>query len=255
MNAQTTRWDVIWRMTVLGLGIGPALPLLNLALQNAVPHDKVGSATASRQFFQQLGQALGAAIFGVILTTTLASQIQQNFQPIVAQLPAELQSRFDPAQFTQGSTQNEGTGGEQIDVGARITNEITAQFDQQRQLFTAAIQNNDPQAQQTLLSNPQTPESVRQLLQAGGLDAQAREQALAQALGGLDTAQTEALAQGQQIGAQITDALKVSFANSITQIYRIAIWLVAAALALIAFLLPEIPLRTTNRTDMAQSFE
>lgn len=255
MNAQTTRWDVIWRMAVLGLGIGPALPLLNLALQNAVPHDKVGSATASRQFFQQLGQALGAAIFGVVLTTTLASQIQQNFQPIVAQLPPTLQSRFDPSQFTQGSAQSEGAGGEQVDVGTRITNEITTQFDQQRQLVTAAIQNNDPQAQQTLLNNPQTPEPLRQLLQTGDLDAPAREQALTQALGGLDTAQTQALTQGQQIGTQINDAIKVSFANSITSIYRYAVWLVVVALALIAFLLPEIPLRTTNRTDVAQSFE
>lgn len=249
MNAQTTRNDVLWRMIVLGFGIGPALPLLNLALQNAVSHDKVGSATASRQFFQQLGQALGAAIFGVVLTTTLTSQITANFKPIVATLPAQLQSSFDPTQFRPGSVSSEGASGGQVDVGTRISASINEQFAQQRELLTAAIQNNDPQARQTLLNNPQTPEQLKALLQGSSLAEPARTQALANVLTGVDAAQAEALLQGQTLATEISAATKQSFAASITAIYRYAIWLVVAALALVALLLPEIPLRKTNQSE------
>jgi EmrB/QacA subfamily drug resistance transporter len=245
MTAGVTRWGVTWRMIVLGFGIGPALPLLNLALQNAVPFQEVGSATASRQFFQQLGQAFGAAIFGVILTTTLTAQITANLEPIVAQLPPQLQSRFDPAQFRQSSAGSEGAAGSQIGVGEQITTEITAQFEQQRTLLTAALQDNDPQAQATLLENPQTPPALKGLLQAGG-DEQTRVTALQQALAGIDTAETQAVAQGQKIGSEITLALRQSFAASITHIYLYAMWLVGAAFLLILFGLPELPLRTSN---------
>lgn len=168
MDVNTTRWSVTWRMIVLGIGIGPALPLLNLALQNSVSFDKMGAATASRQFFQQLGQVFGAAIFGVILTTTLTNQLTENFKPIVAQLPAELQSKFDPAQLKQSSG-GEGATGEQVDVAGKMNQEIDNQFNQQRTLLTAALQNDDPQAQATLINNVQTPPELKTLLQNGGI--------------------------------------------------------------------------------------
>ena len=325
MTVDITPWGVTWRMIVLGLGIGPALPLLNLALQNAVSFDKVGSATASRQFFQQLGQALGAAIFGVVLTTTLSAQLATNFKPIMAQLPPELQSRFDPAQLSNNTGGAEGTAGDALDVGGQIRGEITTQFEQQRTLLTAALQSNDPQAQAALINNTQTPPQLREMLQAGGVEglvqqqldqqyaeveralrssqpeavaqlaqtpglpdalkqrleqiapealqdqatvetilteirtaladqqpeivAQARAAALDQALAGLDQAQAQALEQGNTLGTQITAALRQSFATSVTRIYLYAIGLAAAAFLLVAFGLPELALRTTNRGE------
>ena len=255
MDVHTTRWGVTWRMIVLGIGIGPALPLLNLALQNAVPFDKMGSATASRQFFQQLGQAFGAAIFGVILSTTLTNQLTANFQPIIAQLPPQFQSRFDPSQFKNDSAGADPTVGGQVNIGETITTQITQQFDQQRATLTAAIQNGDPRAVASLLNNPQTPPSLKAFLQqikgstngqSAAIPVQARRQVLAQALAGLDASKAAAIKQGQAIGAQMDEALKLSFATSITRIYFYSIWLVVAACLLIAVALPEIPLRKSN---------
>jgi EmrB/QacA subfamily drug resistance transporter len=100
IGPQSTTFDVAWRMVVLGLGMGPALPLLNLAVQNAVPFEYIGQATASRQFFLQLGQATGAAIFGVLLSTALATQIATNVTPLVNQLPPNLQSAVDIAELS-----------------------------------------------------------------------------------------------------------------------------------------------------------
>jgi EmrB/QacA subfamily drug resistance transporter len=212
LTADATRWGVTWRMIVIGLGIGPAMPLLNLALQNAVPFEKVGAATASRQFFQQIGQTLGAAIFGVILSATLTSQLTANFAPIQQELPPQLQSRFDPNQLRNGATGGEQTGG-QVDVQGQITGGIKQEFDQQRTLITAAIRDNDPKAQAALLANPQTPVQLKPLLQPGGVDTTVQAQLDAQyakiaaALKSGNPAALDALKNDPQAPAQLKQAL------------------------------------------------
>ncbi len=86
LSTDATRWDVTWRMIVLGVGLGPAMPLLNLVIQNAVPFQKVGVATASRQFFLQIGAAVGTAVFGTVLSTRLTAQLARTAGPLLAQL-------------------------------------------------------------------------------------------------------------------------------------------------------------------------
>ncbi len=86
LSTDATRWDVTWRMIVLGVGLGPAMPLLNLVIQNAVPFQKVGVATASRQFFLQIGAAVGTAVFGTVLSTRLTAILARTAGPLLAQL-------------------------------------------------------------------------------------------------------------------------------------------------------------------------
>ena len=86
LSTDATRWDVTWRMIVLGVGLGPAMPLLNLVIQNAVPFQKVGVATASRQFFLQIGAAVGTAVFGTVLSTRLTAHLARTAGPLLAQL-------------------------------------------------------------------------------------------------------------------------------------------------------------------------
>jgi len=67
----------IW-MAILGLGIGMVMPVLTLAVQNAVDRKDLGTATSSVTFFRSIGSSLGAAIFGAILANRLAHHIAQN---------------------------------------------------------------------------------------------------------------------------------------------------------------------------------
>lgn len=120
LSAQSSVWDVTWRMVILGMGIGPAMPLLNLALQNAVPFQQIGSATAGRQFFQQLGQAVGAALFGVVLSTTLTAQIAANVAPVVQSLPAAVQEQLDLSHLRSATVAAEGAVGEQADIAGKL---------------------------------------------------------------------------------------------------------------------------------------
>ncbi len=58
-------------LVVLGMALGLVMPNVTTAVQNAVaPHD-VGVATATLGFFRSLGGALGVAVAGTILSTTL----------------------------------------------------------------------------------------------------------------------------------------------------------------------------------------
>jgi EmrB/QacA subfamily drug resistance transporter len=62
-------------LVVLGLGIGLIMPNITTAVQNAVPPRDVGVATATLGFFRSLGGALGVAIAGTILATTLHARL------------------------------------------------------------------------------------------------------------------------------------------------------------------------------------
>ena len=77
IDAHTSLIGVMWRMLVLGIGLGPSQGLFSVAVQNAVPMDKMGVATSSSQFFRQIGATVGAAIFGAIMTQSLTKEMQK----------------------------------------------------------------------------------------------------------------------------------------------------------------------------------
>ena len=62
-------------MTILGLGMGVAMPVLNLAVQNEFAQKDLGVATSSSQLFRSLGSTVGTAIFGALLTAGVATQV------------------------------------------------------------------------------------------------------------------------------------------------------------------------------------
>ncbi len=66
----------IW-MIVIGVGIGSFMQVLVLAIQNSVPHEELGVATASSAFFRSLGSSLGGAVFGSILTNRLTYHLSR----------------------------------------------------------------------------------------------------------------------------------------------------------------------------------
>lgn len=238
VNSQSR--DVVWRMLILGLGLGPTIPLLNLAMQNAVPFAYLGTAVANRQFFQQLGQATGAAIFGVILTTALTAQLKVEIKPILDTLPAATQAQFDSA--TLRNALSSETGGNQSIEAALIKN-VNSHFDELSSQITAAVRDSDPTAKAMLMANPFASDQLKTDLASGTLTVAA----LPKILAGMTTARETAVKNARSTATDIGAAIKRAFAHSITQIYSVAIWLVVVSFLLIIFLLPEVPLRKTNR--------
>ena len=88
-NAQTGLPFIIVAMVFIGTGLGFASSVFILSVQNAVPWNLRGVATATTQFFRTMGGTVGVAIMGTILN----AQMAQRFAPIYAQF-AEVASRL-----------------------------------------------------------------------------------------------------------------------------------------------------------------
>ena len=62
-------------MFFMGMGMGVAMPTLNLAIQNEFEQAQLGVATSSSQLFRSLGSTLGTAIFGAVLTAGILTHL------------------------------------------------------------------------------------------------------------------------------------------------------------------------------------
>lgn len=62
-------------MLILGLGIGLAMQVLTIVVQNTVPYAQLGTATSGVTFFRTLGSAFGTAVFGTLYTNQLTPRL------------------------------------------------------------------------------------------------------------------------------------------------------------------------------------
>lgn len=72
IGVHTSYLSLAAAMAVLGIGMGLVMPVLVLAVQNAVDPRDLGVATSSTTFFRSIGGSFGVAIFGAIFANRLA---------------------------------------------------------------------------------------------------------------------------------------------------------------------------------------
>ncbi|MEW2392002.1 MFS transporter [Streptomyces venezuelae] len=75
LEVDTSRLEYSIWMAVLGAGIGLVMPVLVLAVQNAVRPTDLGTATSANNYFRQIGGSVGAAIFGTLFADRLADAL------------------------------------------------------------------------------------------------------------------------------------------------------------------------------------
>jgi len=68
-------WQEAIIMVFIGMGMGVAMPTLNLAIQNEFEQRDLGVATSSSQLFRSLGSTIGTAAFGALLTAGITANI------------------------------------------------------------------------------------------------------------------------------------------------------------------------------------
>ncbi|MGY1747658.1 MDR family MFS transporter [Modestobacter sp. SYSU DS0511] len=75
LSGQTPVWVVGTQLFVMGLGLGLIMQIVVLIAQNAVSARDIGSATATNNYFREVGATLGVAVFGTIFTSRLADNL------------------------------------------------------------------------------------------------------------------------------------------------------------------------------------
>jgi len=76
LNPSSTYFDLAWRMALAGIGLGMAMPVFSLAVQNALPQKDLGAATSSTQLFRSIGGTVGLAIMGGMLNNFLNDKLK-----------------------------------------------------------------------------------------------------------------------------------------------------------------------------------
>ena len=94
MNPDTSHARAVLAIVVTGIGMGIAMPLFVIAVQNDVPYRIMGVATSSVQFFQSIGQAVGLAVFGSIMASRFTANVMGNEAIAQLGIPRELLSQI-----------------------------------------------------------------------------------------------------------------------------------------------------------------
>jgi hypothetical protein len=102
INAETGMVLFSAQLVLVGLGMGCIFPVLTTAVQNAVPRQALGTATAAGILLRQSGGALGVAAFGALFSVRLVTGLgdaaaelgggAQLGPQMIAQLSPEMQT-------------------------------------------------------------------------------------------------------------------------------------------------------------------
>lgn len=90
LTRETPLWQFGLYMFIFGFGIGCAMQILVLIVQNSFSVREVGTVTAANNFFRQIGGSMGAALVGGLFVDRLRSLMQER-------LPQAMQSLGDQA--------------------------------------------------------------------------------------------------------------------------------------------------------------
>jgi EmrB/QacA subfamily drug resistance transporter len=71
MTATMPVWQICAYLAIMGIGLGMAMQILILIVQNTFPNAEVGTATASNNYFRQIGASIGSAVVGTIFVANL----------------------------------------------------------------------------------------------------------------------------------------------------------------------------------------
>jgi MFS family permease len=78
LTQNTTILELTIYEIIVGVGVGLAMPLFTVAVQNSVTKRDLGVVTASTMYFENLGSVIGLTILGAIVNMTLNLNLQNT---------------------------------------------------------------------------------------------------------------------------------------------------------------------------------
>jgi EmrB/QacA subfamily drug resistance transporter len=99
LGRDSTYFDVILGMIVLGVGMGASMSLYTLIVQNAMP-TKIGQATSTLTFFRSIGGTIALSVMGSLMTQAYLPTFQSAVPASVTQaVPAQVLTAFHNPQI------------------------------------------------------------------------------------------------------------------------------------------------------------
>jgi EmrB/QacA subfamily drug resistance transporter len=89
-------WRLCSYLAIMGIGLGMSMQILILVVQNSFPISQVGTATASNNYFRQIGASLGSAVVGSLFVSRLAELLSTRMPTVSGAAPGGRNS-FTPA--------------------------------------------------------------------------------------------------------------------------------------------------------------
>ena len=80
LGVDTPYWRVGLFIYVFGAGLGLSMQIIITIVQNAVEKRHMGTASSSVTFFRFMGATFGAAVFGAVLSSRLATHLAEQFR-------------------------------------------------------------------------------------------------------------------------------------------------------------------------------
>ena len=224
LTPDATLLQVTLYMAIVGIGVGPSMPLYTLAIQNAVDPRKIGQATSASQFFRQIGGAVGTAVLGTVLSVTLATAFAENLAG-------------SPVGPPPGATGGSSAPASSEDVQGAVRAAMAVQLAELETALSAGAE-----------------ERVRATLEQAGVPAPAQAQILQGYEASADSPEaraqflTELRAQFEQqaerVLAEAEAGVRASFTAAITRVFTYVLFIVAIAWLVTVFV-PVLPLRET----------
>jgi EmrB/QacA subfamily drug resistance transporter len=134
LTPQSTQAEVTAKMVLVGLGLGPSIPLYTLAIQNAVSPQRIGVATSAATFFRQLGMTMGVALLGTVFAATLSETLEARLPRASEGLPESVRAQVAVA--SPGTSAEGGPAGEAFRAG-EVKARLRAEFETERRRVEA----------------------------------------------------------------------------------------------------------------------
>ena len=147
LSVDTPVWQVLGMLVLIGMGLGPSMPLYPLALQNAVPRERIGTASSTNQFCRQVGGSLGAALLGSLLVASIQTATPAG---------------------SGGAMSMSGEGPMQLRDRTALGATIHEQFDATYARFEKAVKG-DISARDACVKDPRISDDLKRKLVQGGI--------------------------------------------------------------------------------------
>jgi MFS family permease len=167
LTSSSTQAEVTVKMVLLGLGLGPTIPLYTIAIQNAVEPPQLGQATSMVTFFRQMGSTVGIALVGSLFATSLSHELSTRLGEATKGLPPEAVARFS------GAPSGEGGGAPPRFDADQVKRQIADQLEGALNVTSRAL-DGDPLSRQLVLASPFASAELKATVESGSVREAAR---------------------------------------------------------------------------------